>query len=133
MTKVVLHFGVEDRLYDGTDVTTGKVATILESKYGVMRAFFEMRKERIADEIGQALLNPEVDKPEYTEACQEIESMFRDALTRKIFDGVIPGVPTKASLTGQTSRKKKKKYKGPRPSFVDTGQYQTDFRVWEKE
>jgi hypothetical protein len=60
----------------------------------------------------------------------KIDALFRKFLTSKEMDGLgIPGVPTLASLEG-ISRRFKRGHGPARPSFIDTGLYESDFKSW---
>lgn len=117
--------------------TTGEVADILEAKYGVMEMFFEEYAPKLADNLAEAMVGtletmimggPSPDNP-FAEGEAEIETDFKHALDAKFMDGLAAGVPTKAALKGVNHRLKIKKG-NPRPSFIDTGLYQANFRAW---
>ncbi len=121
------------------NITVGDVAEILEAKYGIMEFFWDENSDR----IGQVLLDavegaaesaamgaPATADP-YAQGLSEIESMFRDMLTRRELDGRVDGVPTMAAQEGHSKRfKRPHKRRKERPSFVDTGLYQGGFRAW---
>lgn len=122
--------------------TTGDVATILEDKYHIMQIFAESFAE---NEIQKAfdhsavgaleniMMGAPYDKVSLTaEAEGEIEGAFKHFLSLQLMDGLAEGVPTGASLKGVNHRLKKPyaKSNGPRPSFIDTGQYQASFKAW---
>ena len=127
-------------------VTTGDVAEILESEYGIMQAFFNHHQDAIVGMLensvegaledlfaGRAVgdvLNNKVSAA-FAEGASEIESKFRDFLSlREVETLGIPGVPTKAALEGHSHRFKQPYKKRPsRPSFIDTGLYSTSFAV----
>ena len=135
--------------------TTGDVAEILESQYGVMATFVEMRRDRIAGMLADSMANAIADlvagKPVDTaaptfEGEQKIETEFRafiysntmqktlDAASQFSNGGItgVGGVISKAAQAGVSHRKKHpyaKKNK-PRPAFVDTGLYVQSFRAW---
>lgn len=127
-------------------MTTGDVAEILEKKYGVYQAFFDLKEleivEALATAYGQtaeALMTggpADVDPGDV--AGTSIQEMFKEVLTNKELDGKIPGVPTLAAEEGVSHRfkdvynrkgKKGKRKRGSRPSFVDTGLYEGATRV----
>ena len=65
------------------------------------------------------------------EAESEIETAFKLFLGQQEMNGVVPGVPTKAALKGVNHRMLHPYAKrGPRSSFIDTGLYQANFKVW---
>lgn len=118
--------------------TTGDVATWLEAKYHVMEAYFALNAQKIGDDLAESRMGalenemmgaPTVQNP-YADAMEGIDQGFRDFLTT---DGMaalgLPGVPTEAALTGVNHRLKIKKG-APRPSFIDTGNYQASFKAW---
>lgn len=115
--------------------TTGEVAEILEDKYHIMEAFWNLHGDEIIEKYGDAiagafegLLQGAPVSPNATAAGNaEVEAMFRKFLSEKEIETLdIPGVPTKAALMG-VSHRLKKKHGPPRPSFIDTGMYETSF------
>jgi hypothetical protein len=139
---VKLHLGVVDVPYTAGGETTYEVANHLEKKYHVMelfvedvgvdhiaRAFEESAKVVIEDTLSGA---PPRDLSLTYEAEQDLEVAFRKFIDQKQLDFVEPGVPTEASLKGVNHRLKHPYAKGnpTRPSFRDTGLYQTSFKVW---
>lgn len=123
--------------------TTGDVATILEDHYHIMEVFIEEgggaeKLEEVfrhsAENAMEAILKgaPSADLNITGEATSEIEAAFKIFLALKLMDGLFPGVPTKASLKGINHRLKHPYAKGnkPRPSFIDTGLYQSSFKAW---
>lgn len=118
--------------------TTGDVATWLENKYHVMEAYFAMNAQKIGDELTAsrmgALENEMMGAPAgqnpYADGEQFIDQGFRDFLTTGQIETLgLPGIPTEAAQKGVNHRLKIKKG-APRPSFVDTGQYQASFKAW---
>jgi len=123
----------------GKGKTTGDVAQILEAKYHIMATFYEMNKTAIASALEKSMVGSVIDmvngKPGPTkpdaQALSDIETSFKQALSMRAFDGVIKGVPTAASLGGVSHRFKKPYANRPaRPSFINTGLYQSSFTVW---
>lgn len=121
--------------------TTGDVATALEDKYHIMEVF--------AEEVGEELIvkalehsiegaivdlvlgkDPDLVSP-FATAMTEMEAAFRIFLDQQSLDGIVPGAPTKAALAGVNHRLKHPYARGnpSRPSFIDTGTYQSHFRV----
>jgi hypothetical protein len=146
-----LHLGVLDHPYtEEVGITTGEVAQILEDNYSVMAFFFNAHKDFIAlkleDDLAGALndlLNGAPQRPVsdlFNGACGKIETKFRLFLDNKEMDYQVGGVPTQASLDGVCHRLKSKNRKTAsrkgvranevRPSFIDTGEYQTSFKSW---
>jgi hypothetical protein len=118
--------------------TTGDVAQWLENKYHVMEAYFAINAQKIGDELAESrmgaleneMMGAPVGQDPYAGAMEDIDQGFRDFLTN---DGMaqlgLPGVPTEAALRGVNHRLKIKKG-APRPSFIDTGNYQASFKAW---
>lgn len=140
-----LHLGVIDQKYrDGKDV--GEVAKILEAKYGVMAIFAAQQTNQIANSLATSLadavearmMGAPVANP-YAEGTDQIQEAFRTFL-----DMNAHGIITQASKQGVSGRfMDKNNTKGKRavmnangqvrPSFIDTGLYQTSFRAWIEE
>lgn len=121
-------------------VTTGQVATWLENRYHIMEVFFELNADKIAGSLEAGLVDglesmlagaPSSLNP-FTAPMSQIEKDFKHAISARFMDGMgIRGVPTKASLGGSSARfKDLTKQRAARPSFRDTGTYQTNFRAW---
>jgi len=131
--------GVLVQPYYRRGMTTYDVAQILESKYGVMRAFWRVRGQEATNHIVESLLGALESRAmgqridPYGSAMQKVETMFRTFISSQEAERVgIPGTPTKAALRGVNHR-----YKHPyarsnarRPSFRDTGTYMNSFRSW---
>jgi hypothetical protein len=65
-------------------------------------------------------------------ATSAIEAQFKNYLDHEdIVQTGAPGVPTEAALKGVNHRLKSKKGTR-RPSFVDTGLYESSFKVWSE-
>lgn len=146
--SVTIHLGVTEMPYSFGDLgrskkgkprasTTGDVAEILEAKYGVMQLFWEKHGQEAIDEMHEALqgafestvLGAPASPAPFAAATGKIEEMFQQFIDMKEMDGLAPGVPTAASLAGVNHRFKRKR--GPvRPSFKDTGLYESSFRCW---
>lgn len=149
----ILHLGVIDQPYNqrpaptnrkrpkvaaGTQ-TTGDVAGWLEDKYHVMETFYELHKDDVfakalEDGIEGALQSMIMGGPAtldlYGAATSAIEIAFKKFIDLKEMDALgYPGVPTHASIVGIRSRFKSRRDPG-RPSFQDTGLYETSFRAW---
>lgn len=124
-----------------TSITTGDVAEILEAKYHIMESFYELYQEDIGDRIVKSLAArietiqqggyEGYDEP-FLSATSWIEDRFKRFLSEKTIETLgIPGVPTKAALAGVSQRfKHPYAARGPRPSFIDTGLYQSSFKAW---
>lgn len=119
--------------------TTGDVADILEAKYHVMEAFFTLHQDEIVKTLESSLQGslenlltgaPLTANP-LGEGESEIKNLFSQFLTNKEMDSLgYPGVPTKAALQGESQRFKRRRNNVSRPSFVDTGLYESAFRAW---
>lgn len=140
----VLHLGVTDIPYANEhSVSTGDVAQWLENRYHLMEVFVEDTGgvEAIAKALeasaGEALESIMLGSNSAgisltAQAETDIETEFKHYLSQQRFDGLIPGVPTQAALKGVSHRFKHPYAKGnpERPSFIDTGTYQANFKVW---
>jgi hypothetical protein len=135
-----LHLGVLDIPYASKETkTTGDVAEILEAKYHVMDYFFNLHQEEIIKELEVSIAGsfeslmmgapPQEDI--HAAGTARVETMFKDFLSNQEMDGLEPGVPTTAALRGVSHRfKRPYVLRPPRPSFIDTGQYQATFKCW---
>jgi hypothetical protein len=148
MTK--LHLGVIDIPYKEESQTTGEVAEILEARYKVMESYFESHKldiakameNSVAGALENLMLGGPVDASPFVAAESFIDADFRKFLSSSEIEKLgIPGVPTQAALDGVSHRFKNpryvkvrgKKVKRPRrPSFIDTGLYQSSMKSWFK-
>lgn len=134
-----LNLGVNDIPYvdEGEGKTTGEVAEILEGKYHIMETFSEMHEEGIADALADSMAGAlenimagaPADVNPFGEGESKIEATFKTFLDMRELDGAIDGVPTRAAMRGVNHRLKIKKGE-PRPSFIDTGLYQSSFKAW---
>lgn len=150
-----LHFGVVDLPYSGAprgkraklksgNQTTGDVAEILEDNYKVMEHFYELHGDEIAKSLeesvaggldsiltDQAPLTIDV----FGDAMGEIEAMFRTMLDTKELErqGYL-GIPTQAARDGVNHRFARPYVKrASRPSFIDSGLFQSSFKAWMEE
>lgn len=122
-------------------MTTGDVAEILEAKYHIMETFYELHEDEIddllANSIGDAIetlwtTNGESQGNDPTlQGTGDIESKFKDFLSMRGMDATAtPGVPTMAAMKGVNHRMLHPYAKrGSRPSFIDTGLYQSSIKV----
>lgn len=119
--------------------TTGDVAEWLEHKYHPMEIFFELHKEDVAHALEESvagsleslLMGAPVSGIPTDEAMSAIEEKFKRFLSEKEMDALgIPGVPTKAAQEGTSRRFKGKRGSPGRPSFIDTGAYESSFKAW---
>jgi hypothetical protein len=128
--------------------TTFDVAERLEERYHVMELFFEevgidLIAKALEHSVEGAIQNvlmgsPASDEPlspskqgPLSEAMSEVETAFKHFLSLQFLDGVARGVPTQAALKGVNHRMKHPYAPRPsRPSFIDTGLYETNFKAW---
>jgi hypothetical protein len=124
--------------------TTFEVAEILERKYHVMELFFEAHADAILEHVVEAMQgatetalmtgtppSPSLD-PTST-GMEHIRVMFNEFLDKEEMAHLgVPGVPTLAAIHGVSHRfaHPYAKGRGRRPSFIDTGLYETSFRAW---
>lgn len=122
-------------------ITTGEVAEYLENEYHIMESFWELYHEKITDRLIEDItgdldkvLNGRAPSPDlFAGAAAEIETWFKRFLSTQEVEHVgIKGVPTQAALDGVSHR-----FAHPyassnprRPSFIDTGLYQSSIKVW---
>jgi hypothetical protein len=126
--------------YQGNQRTTGDVAEILEKRYAIMDTFFDLHKNDIVGalegSLAGALENVLAGGPGTMSATAEgesaIETMFKQFLSNREMDALgIKGIPTKAAREGVSHRFKHPYARRPeRPSFIDTGLYQSNFKAW---
>jgi hypothetical protein len=119
-------------------VSTGDVAEFLENKYHVMETFFEAHADEIAEAVigsyagaAESILQgaPSTLDP-FVGAAGDIKAMFNRFLDSGEMERMgIPGVPTKAAQEG-VSQRFKTRHGPPRPSFIDTGLYESSFVAW---
>ena len=135
--------------------TVGDVAQKLEDEYHIMQTFAEMYQGNIAkmleSSVAGALESVLAGAPSprlrFEDATSQIETLFRQSLEVKAYDGILAGVPTKAAIEGVSHRfmnvynrasfvnkkgrkVKVKKRRPSRPSFIDSGLYQRSMAAW---
>ncbi len=139
-----LSLGVVEVPYDDEHgTTTGEVAQFLEDTYHPIETFYGLRQQKIADDIANGLSGaletmlmggPSTSIEKAAEqALGGTEADFRQFLSTGEMERMgIPGVPTQAALKGVNHRLKHpySEKNRRRPSFVDTGLYQSSFRAW---
>jgi hypothetical protein len=150
---ITLHFGVIDLPYSfrapiiargkkrgkrpSGAQTTGDVAGYLENKYHIMEHFYQVRQKQIVGDLEKSLqgalenllLGAPVTSAPFAEAASSIEDRFKKFLgNREIEKLGYPGIPTKAALRGVNHRLSLNRG-ARRPSFIDTGLYQSSFKV----
>lgn len=141
---MILHLGVIDFPYASAGgLSTGKVAEYLEHKYHIMETFYHIHEAKINSYLEDAIHNSlqtmlsgqEVLPDELFESANSsIKKDFSVFLYTGEMERLgIPGVPTKASQLRRSLRFKAKKAKATRPSFIDTGLYESSFIAWTEE
>jgi len=133
---ITLHLGVIDIPYEDENTTTGYVAAILEEKYRIMQTFFDRYGKDIVDlmtkDLAAGLENLMAGAPlphdPFAESMSQVHNLFVAFLDNQEMNG-ISGVPTRRALMGISKRFKNKKG-DPRPSFIDTGMFQSSMRAW---
>lgn len=125
---------------DPAHVSTGDVAVWLENRYHIMESFFHYHEEGIAKAVTESYegafenIIMGAPRPEnmLAQAEQFIEVKFREFLSLGQIELMgIPGVPTTAAMRGVSHRfKNKRNPQGARPSFIDTGLYESAFKAW---
>jgi hypothetical protein len=121
--------------------TAEKVSDYLENRYQITDVFWQLHEddinlliEEIVSERLQKVLDGELRISDTSfarmakPAFPKIEKMFRNFLDMREMDGIVPGVPTRASVLGLSPWFLHKR--PGRPSFVDTGIYRASFRCW---
>ncbi len=118
---------------------TGEVAKFLEDDYGVMEVFARVHWDTITKALAgsvegalEALVMGQRVDP-FARGLQSIQTKFKRYISSYEAERVgIPGTPTKAALRGVNHRLKHPYAKSNprRPSFRDTGLYQSSFRAW---
>lgn len=139
---LTLHLGVNEVPYaDKAGTTTGDVAEILEAKYHPMELFFEIHQRDVVAALEDGLvgafenmlMGAPVSQNPFGEGEAKIEQDFKTFLDMGEMEALgYPGVPTEAALKGVNHRLKHPyaKANSRRPSLVDTGAYQQNFRAW---
>lgn len=136
-----LTLGVIEQPYqDSPGVTTGDVAEILEAKYHPMEIFYEVHQQEVADDLAEGfagtlesmLKGAPVDPADlFLSGTAKIDAAFKNFLLTGEMESLgIPGVPTKAAVERRSLRFKKKRGPSKRPSFIDTGLYESNFKSW---
>lgn len=142
-----LHIGVIDLPYSSLALpgvgkggeTTGDVAEILEAKYSVLEGLYNLHAQEVADTLTEGLRGtlesllmgaPPTQNP-YGSAESQVEHILKAGLSARELDGSIPGVPTAAAEAGVNHRMKRPYVRrASRPSFIDTGLYQSSLKTW---
>jgi hypothetical protein len=126
----------------GQGKTTTQVAKELEERYGIVDKFFELEEDSIIHLLIESVANAtEAVMSEQplsalisAQDIKKIEDKFKQNLSDRKYDGVIPKVPTLASLRGVSHLRQDPNAQRPsRPSFIDTGLYRASFKAWVEE
>lgn len=122
------------------NITTGDVAEILEARYHVMELFWELHKNEVAEDLEGSiagaletfLMGGPIDIDPVGSASSKIEDRFKQMLATKELDSLgYPGIPTMAAQRGVSHRFKRPYVRrAARPSFIDTGLYQSSMKAW---
>lgn len=138
-SRLTLHLGVLVQPYRNNGLTTADVAHFLETKYGVMGAFYRVHQDVIMGAVAKSMegaieslvmgrrVNP------WGYATQLIQREFRIFISSMEAERVgIDGTPTLAAWRGVNHRLKHPYAKSNprRPSFRDTGLYMASQRAW---
>jgi hypothetical protein len=120
--------------------TTFEVAEILERRYHIMELFFEIHSDSIIQAIIDSyegatesiLMTKMVPLDPSATGMDKIKVMFQKFLDMEELAGVARGVPTQAAILGISHRfaHPYAQSRTRRPSFIDTGLYQSSFRAW---
>lgn len=121
-----------------TSMTTGRLADILEARYGITQFFLDAHGEEVIGNILEAhaenLARPKTGVGSRTDhlkkALADGEARFRKMLMDREMDGAVEGVPTAAAEIGRRTGRSRRP---GRPSFVDTGLYRDSFRMDAEE
>lgn len=132
-------------------ITTGEVAERLEKNYQVMEHFFQENEEFIVNELTSSLDKsleavltgaPADTHDTFGPAATAIRARWIEFIDGQEMDGRVVGVPTVASGNVPSVREgginhrlshPYAKANPPRPSFVDTGNYENSFIMWIEE
>jgi hypothetical protein len=151
----ILHLGVIDLPYadppaarrrrrrtkGGTpNKTTGDIAEILEGRYHIMELFMQLHGEQVGNDFAESvsgaiesfIMGAPVSINPFGSATSKLEDRFKQMLSTKELDSLgYPGIPTRAAQLGHSKRfRHPYQRRAPRPSFIDTGQYQASFKAW---
>jgi hypothetical protein len=136
----VLAHEAKRRSSAGPSRNAENIAGILENKYGIVGTFLDVHGEAIDELVTETFENYVVDvltqvkKPTSARMAEfmnsrtnKIEKLFRSFIHNEEMNGMVDGVPTKASK----GKKRKRGISTPkRPSFERSGIYRASFRCW---
>ena len=127
----------------GEGKNSAQVAAELEERYGIVETFVRMEEDFIIsiieDKMGEDLdeiigMSSISKKGISDQDTDKIVERFKRDIAHRRFDGLIPGVPTLASIRGVLhSRRHPYARRASRPSFRDTGNYVNSFRAWTED
>lgn len=136
-----LHLGVLELPHPGgekTGLTTGDLAEILESQYGLYSVFLDVNLEKISAQVEESLADaidnmlagaPAPENP-FAGAEQDVARDFINYLDTSEIEKIgVRGTPTAAALMGVNHRLKLRKGKR-RPSFIDTDTLRNATTAW---
>lgn len=136
-----LHLGVLELPHPGgekTGLTTGDLAEILESKYGLYSVFLDANLEQIEEQVAESLADaidnmlagaPAPENP-FERAQHEVVRDFINFIDTAEMEKIgVRGTPTEAALKGVNHRLKSGKG-ARRVSFVDTGALRAATAAW---
>lgn len=134
-----INFGVFNIPYaENPGKDTGRVALELEKEYGIFQHYAARYAREINDAMAPGIaqylastLNYGGDMTGFSAGNRTALMLFRRFIQMKMMDGLVPGVPTLASLH-DSRRKFAGESPGTRPSFVETGLYISSVVVWEE-
>lgn len=130
-----------------SSVTTGEVAEHLEEKYHLFESYYAANQEFVDGEIIKSLEGsieslmlgaPPTNDP-FGAATSVIEDSIKRVIISNEFDWLVDNVPTAASgrvpsiRQGGVNHRLAHPYarsNPPRPSFVDTGNFESSIKVW---
>lgn len=138
---MILNLGVVDIPYvDEKSTTTISVAKKLEKEYGVIQHFVDLYlpdmtkliEKSVNVAMDEVLSGGVYDFDVFNSSETRIEKLFKfDFLESGQIEKLgLPGIPTQAAIDRRSLRFKSKKAKKKRPSFIDTGTYETAFTAW---
>jgi hypothetical protein len=146
----VLHLGVIEQSYNqargpkakrsNSNITTGDVAQFLEDEYHVMEVFANVHGQDMGDALAGSvagalenlMMGAPVSNNIFGSAESAIHDQFQKFIDNKEMESLgIPGVPTEAAKRGVSHRFKRPYVRrASRPSFLDTGLYESSFKAW---
>lgn len=113
--------------------TTGDVAGWLEAHYGIFGLYFGLRGGDVLDKLATGISDQAIRESITGIAApfkidpriaESLATGMKQFISARGFDGLAPNTPTQAAKDGINSRMKSRRTPG-RPSFRDTGQFQS--------